>query len=220
GGRSYAGMVSGGSLFPGEDVVVLPGGARSRVLSVATFDGELTEALPSISVTVTLEDDLDVSRGDLIAPVGSAPTPLGKLEATLCWFAERPLEEGQQVLVKHTTRVTPARVYEVRSRLDVGTLTLSPAQRLGDNEIGTVRLAVATPLVADEYRFNRVTGSFVVIDHASNAILAAGMVGSPLLATEVEAVAVVDAVVDARRWTRRWKPRLERGWMPGLERAP
>ena len=182
GGRSYAGMVTGGTLSVGEDVVVLPGGARSTVTSISTFDGSLESAAPSLSVTVGLADDLDVARGDILAPAANAPQPVSELEATLCWFAPRPVEARQQFNVKHTTRTTAARVLEVQSRLDVGTLTLGPAEVLGENDIGVVRLAVATPLAADSYRANRVTGSFVVVDPATNATVAAGMVGPPVLA--------------------------------------
>jgi sulfate adenylyltransferase large subunit len=182
GGRSYAGMVTGGTLRPGDEVVILPGGSRTRIRDVSTYDGPLEEAVASLSVTVSLADDIDVSRGDMIALVEGAPQLLGELEATVCWFAEHPLEAGQRYRVKHTTRVTPARVLSVESRLDVGTLELEPSSRLGDNDIGVVRLAVATPLAVDPYRTNRVTGSFVLIDESSNATVAAGMVGVPVLA--------------------------------------
>jgi sulfate adenylyltransferase subunit 1 len=182
GGRSYAGMVSGGTLRPGDEVAVLPGGQRSRVTSVETFDGPLDEARASLSVTVRLDDDLDVSRGDLIAPVGSAPEVVREFDATLCWFADAPAQAGQRYRLKHTTRVTPAQVVAVHSRLDVETLELEPTSRLGPNDIGVVRLTVGTPLAVDAYQANRVTGSFVVIDEQTNATVAAGMVGVPVLA--------------------------------------
>jgi sulfate adenylyltransferase large subunit len=182
GGRSYAGMVTGGALRAGDEVVVLPGGARSHIAAIGTFDGPLDEAAPSLSVTVALEDDIDVARGDLIAPASSAPVPVAELTATVCWFGEGPLAAGQRYKVKHTTRTTPARVLAVDARLDVGTLELSEAEQLANNDIGVVRLALATPLAADPYRANRVTGSFVIVDEASNATVAAGMVGPPALA--------------------------------------
>ncbi len=182
GGRSYAGMVSGGTFRPGDEIVVLPGGQRSRLTSVETFDGPLDEARASLSVTVRLDDDLDVSRGDLIAPLSSPPVVVRDVEATLCWFADPPCEAGRRFRLKHTTRVTPTQILSVDSRLDVATLELEPSGHLGPNDIGVVRLAVGTPLAIDPYRANRVTGSFVVIDEHTHATVGAGMVGSPVLA--------------------------------------
>jgi sulfate adenylyltransferase large subunit len=108
GGRSYAGMVSGGTLRRGDEVVILPGGQRSTVAELETFDGPIEAAIPSLSATVSLADDIDVSRGDLIAPVDTAPEPCQEFEATVCWFGDRPVEAGQRFRLKHTTRVTPA----------------------------------------------------------------------------------------------------------------
>ena len=183
GGRSYAGMVSGGTLRVGDEVVVLPSGLRTTVAGIATYDGALVEAVPPMSVTVTLDHELDVGRGDLLAAAGSAPEPVHELRATVCWFGTRPLESGQRYRIKHTTRVTPARVLAVTSRLDVDELALEPARTLAGNDIGVVELAVATPLAVDPYRTNRMTGSFVVIDESTNATVGAGMVGIPSLAT-------------------------------------
>jgi len=184
GGRGYAGMVSGGTLRVGDEVVVLPDGGRSRISSIATFDGPMAEATPSLSVTVELDDDLDVGRGDLIAPADLAPEATDEVLATVCWFDRRPLTAGQRYRVKHTTRLTPARVTAVDGRLDLGTLELGPSDTLLDNDIGVVRLSLATPIAVDPYRANRVTGSFVVIDEDSNATVAAAMVGPPVLAAD------------------------------------
>jgi len=182
GGRSYAGMVSGGTFRPGDEILVLPGGQRSRLTSVETFDGPLDEAPSSLSVTVRLDDDLDVSRGDLIAPADRPPEVVREFDATLCWFADSAVAAGRRLRVKHTTRLTPAQTVSVQSRLDVGSLTLEPAGSLGPNDIGVVRIAVGTALAVDPYRANRVTGSFVMIDEQTNATVAAGMVGVPVLA--------------------------------------
>ncbi|HYA68933.1 MAG TPA: GTP-binding protein, partial [Acidimicrobiales bacterium] len=179
GGRSYAGMVSGGTLRSGDDVVVLPGGGRSHIESVGTFDGVLEQAISSLSVTVSLADDLDVGRGDLIAPVDGAPEVLREFEATVCWFGEQNVEVGQRFRLKHTTRITPARLASLEGRLDVDSLSLVAAGSLSQNDIGVGRITVATPIAADLYRVNRVTGSFVIIDEATNATVAAGMVGAP-----------------------------------------
>jgi sulfate adenylyltransferase large subunit len=185
GDRGYAGMVSGGTIHVGDEVVVLPTGARTRITSIHAFDGPLEEAAARMSVTVRLEDDLDISRGDMLAPTNGAPEIVNELRATLCWFGPHRVVAGQRFCIKHTTRVTRARVVCVESRLDIGSLDLGAASSLADNEIGVVRLAVATPLAVDPYRVNRVTGSFVVIDEDTSATVAAGMVGTPDFATAV-----------------------------------
>ncbi len=177
GGRAYAGMVSGGVLAPGDPVVVLPGGRRASITSVTVADRVLTEAPAGLSVAVELDTDLDVSRGDLLAgPVG-APRVVETLEATVCWFAEGPLRAGTPYRVKHTTRVVPARVVAVTGRLDVRSLAVERGSQLEENDIGTVTVALSSPIVVDDYRQNRVTGSFVLIDPTTNATVAAGMIG-------------------------------------------
>jgi len=182
GGRSYAGIVGGGPLRPGDEVVVLPGGRRTTITGITTYDGSLDVAPVGMSVSVDLAEDLDVSRGDLIAAAEEPPLVTSDIEATVCWFGNRPLKVGDRLRVKHTTRVAPARVTEVLSRFDVNQITLVEADELADNEIGVVRLATGIPLAVDPYRTNRVTGSFVLVDEATNATLAACMVGSPPLA--------------------------------------
>lgn len=177
GGRSYAGMVCGGTMVAGEEVVVLPSGERSRIAAIDTFDGPLEAAGPLLSVSVTLTDDLDVGRGDMLAPVDPAPEVRSELDAVVCWFADRPVGAGDRLRIKHTTRQTSAIVEAVSGRLDVNTMVIEPGDKLGNNDIGGVRIAVATPLAVDAYRVNRVTGSFVLIDEVTNATLAAGMVG-------------------------------------------
>jgi sulfate adenylyltransferase subunit 1 len=137
-----------------------------------------------LSVSVHLADDVDVSRGDLIAVADEPPEVTSELEATICWFGERPLRAGDRLRVKHTTRVTPARVMSVDSRLDVNELALHPADHLLDNEIGVVELRTAIPLAVDTYRRDRITGSFVLVDDVTNATVAAGMVGRPELVGE------------------------------------
>ena len=182
GTRSYAGTVGGGPLRPGDEVLVLPSGLRTTLAGITTYDGPLEEAPVGMSVAVELDDDIDVSRGDLIAAADDPPLVTSDLEATVCWFGTRPLRPGDRLRVKHTTRVAPARVAEVIARFDVNELSLDPAAELVDNEIGVVRLVTGTPLAVDPYRTNRVTGSFVLVDESTNATLAACMVGSPLLA--------------------------------------
>lgn len=182
GGRSYAGMVNGGPIRVGDEVSVLPGGQRTYISKIETSDASLDEALVGRSVSVHLSDDLDVSRGDLIAAASAPANVTNEFEATLCWFSENPLVSGQRFRIKHTTRVTPANILSVDSRLDVNALHLVNTQSLENNDIGVVRLHTATPLAVDPYHRDRVTGSFVLIDENTNATLAAGMVGRPSLA--------------------------------------
>ena len=175
--RGYAGQVAGGTWRAGDEVVVLPSGARSRVLAVETADGPLDAAVPPMSVTIRLEDDLDVSRGDMLADPERAPIVARELEATLCWMSERPLLPGMRVVVKHTTRTVRGIVEELRSVVDIRTLedVPSPAQ-LQLNDIARVSLRLAEPLVVDPYAANRATGAFILIDEAGNDTVGAGMV--------------------------------------------
>ncbi|MGH9043676.1 MAG: sulfate adenylyltransferase subunit 1 [Acidimicrobiales bacterium] len=179
--RAYAGVVGGAPLHRGDSVVVLPSGRASSISSISTYDGDLEEAPVGISVAVELTDDIDVSRGDLIASAAEPPLVTTELQATVCWFGARPLEQGARLALKHTTRTSPVRVQEVLGRFDVNKLEMSEAESIQDNEIGVVSLTTGTPLAVDPYHSNRVTGSFVLVDPATHATLAACMVGTPLL---------------------------------------
>jgi sulfate adenylyltransferase subunit 1 len=172
--RGYAGQVAGGTWRVGDDVVVLPSGRRSRV---ARIDGADGEAIPGQSVTVLLEDDVDVSRGDLLADPDNAPVAARELTARVCWMSERPVEDRARLLVKHTTRSVPARVDEIVSVVDIATLEdrLTPG-RMELNDLGLVRFRLAEPLAVDPYARNRATGAFVLIDEATNETVGAGMV--------------------------------------------
>jgi sulfate adenylyltransferase large subunit len=174
--RRYAGPVVAGVLKPGDDVVVLPAGERSRIVSIDTHDGPLDAAVPWSSVSVTLADDLDVGRGDLIA-TEPAPTVTRELEATVCWFAEKPLAAGDRLLVQHTTRVARAVVRELVDRLDVIDLSREQAPlTLALNDLGTVRLVTATDLAVDPYNESRATGSLLLVDEVTNATVGAAMI--------------------------------------------
>jgi bifunctional enzyme CysN/CysC len=176
--RGYAGQVAAGVLRPGDEVVVLPSGARSRIAAIDTADGPLEEAHPPLSVTLRLEDDLDVSRGDMICRPTDAPEPRRELDATVCWMSERPLQRGARLRIKHTTRTALAKVSELRHALDVDTLARdASAELLGLNEIGQLQLRLSAPLVADDYARNRTTGSFILVDESTGETVAAGMVG-------------------------------------------
>jgi sulfate adenylyltransferase large subunit len=175
--RGYAGQVAGGIWRAGDDVVVLPSGAQSRVAAVETADGPLEQALPGQSVTIRLADDLDVGRGDLLCDPACPPTVARRLDATICWMSETPLRPGARVGVKHTTRTARAIVDEIPSVLDVTTLENDPERHeLALNDIGTVVLRLSGPLLVDPYATNRATGSFILIDEATNNTVAAGMV--------------------------------------------
>jgi sulfate adenylyltransferase large subunit len=180
--RGYAGQVAGGVLKPGEEVVVLPSGRTSRIAAIDSFDGPLPEAFPPQSVTLLLEDDLDVSRGDLIARAGEAhpPTVARELEAIVCWMADAPLKPGGRYAIKHTTRAARAIVEDVDWHLDVETLAREEnSHGLALNEIGHVRLRLSAPLAFDTYERNRDTGSFILIDEASNDTVGAGLIVAP-----------------------------------------
>jgi len=173
--RGYAGRVASGVLRRGDEVVVLPSMARTRVARIETFDGEATEAFPPMNVTVMLTDDLDVSRGDMLCRPQNLPSVQKDLEAMLCWFDEEPLREDKAYVLLHTTRSIKATVQSIRYRIDVTTLSRGDATTLAMNDIGRVHLRAASPLFFDDYQKNRETGCFVLVDPANNGTVAAGM---------------------------------------------
>jgi sulfate adenylyltransferase large subunit len=175
--RGYAGRIAGGVLKPGDEVVVLPSGMPTRIESIEFFGQEVDEAFNPMSVTVRLEDDIDVSRGDMICRPHNAPTPTQDVDAMICWMTNEPLRARQKLAIKQTTRSARAMVQEVRYRLDVNTLHRDQdAAELGLNEIGRVHLRTTVPLITDPYRKNHSTGSFILIDEATGATVAAGMI--------------------------------------------
>jgi bifunctional enzyme CysN/CysC len=175
--RGYAGQVAGGAFHPGDDVVVLPSGLRSSIVAIDTLEGEVTEAFAPMAVTIRLADEIDNSRGDLLAPSDQAPQVTNEFEADICWMVDRPLTAGGRYSIKHTTRATKAVVTEILHRLDVNTLGEdAEATELALNGIGRVQLRTATPLAIDPYSVNRITGSFILIDEATNATAGAGLI--------------------------------------------
>jgi bifunctional enzyme CysN/CysC len=174
--RGYAGQLVGGVLHPGDEVLVLPSGVRTHVAAIDTFGGPREVAFPTMSVTVRVADELDISRGDMIVEADDPPAAARELDAMVCWMGPEPLRPGARLVVKHTTRVTRARVEELEYRVDVNTLEHRAAGELALNEIGRVRIRCGSPLMADPYARNRATGSFILIDDASNDTVAAGMV--------------------------------------------
>jgi bifunctional enzyme CysN/CysC len=178
--RGYAGQVASGMFRPGDEVVVLPSGFRTTIASIDRRGDPVAEAFPPMSVSIRLADDLDVGRGDLFCRPNNSPTVTQDLDAMVCWFNERPLREGAVLGIKHTTRSARARVQTVQYRLDVNSLHRDDQEQLlAMNDIGRVSFRTTTPLFVDEYRRNRVTGSFILIDEATFETVGAGMVLPP-----------------------------------------
>ncbi len=176
--RGYAGTVAGGSFKPGDEVLVLPSGFTSKVKSIDTADGPVDEAYSPMSVAITLTDEIDISRGDMICRPHNQPRVTQDIEAMVCWMDETSaLTPRRKLGIKHTTRSARAMVKDLQYRLDVNTLHRDEAApELALNEIGRVTLRTTLPLFADEYRRNRTTGSFILIDEDTNATVAAGMI--------------------------------------------
>ncbi|GAA1522807.1 hypothetical protein GCM10009827_043860 [Dactylosporangium maewongense] len=176
--RGYAGQVASGVLKPGDEVMVLPSGFTTKITHIETADGPLQEAYPPMSVTIRLADEIDIARGDLICRPNNAPAVAQDIEAMICWMDEsRPLTVGAKYSIKHTTRSARTVIRGLQYRLDVNTLHRDEsATSLGLNEIGRVKLRTTVPLLADQYRRNRTTGGFIIIDEATNRTVGAGMI--------------------------------------------
>ena len=175
--RGYAGQVASGSFAPGDEVLALPSGLTSTISAIDTYEGPIEEAFPPMSVAIRLADDLDISRGDMICRPHNRPSVGQDLDAMVAWLAESPMRVGGKYFLKHTSRMGRALVQNLHYRLDVNTLHRDlEAPALGLNEIGRVELRVTVPLFYDEYRSNRATGSFVLIDEATNNTVGAGMI--------------------------------------------
>ncbi len=175
--RGYAGTVAGGAFHPGDEVMVLPSGRRTRIEAIDTFDGSVAEAVPPMSVTIRLTDDVDVSRGNLIASVAYPPKVAQEVEAWVCWMSERSnLAAGARYAIKHTSHSARAIVQSVEGRLDINSLKEEPSDALALNEIGRVRLKTTEPLFVDWYSQNRRTGSFILIDEVTNNTVGAGII--------------------------------------------
>ena len=190
--RGYAGQIAAGRVSVGDEVVILPSGTRTKISQIDTADGQLATAHTGRSVTLLLADDVDVSRGDVIAAVTDAPEPIQQFTATVCWLAEKPLRPGARLLLKHGTRTTQAIVGGLDALFDEQNLSLVDAPNTVElNQIGRISVQTAEPIVADDYQVNRETGSFLLIDPQGGNTLAAGLVGdalSPLHLQEAELV--------------------------------
>jgi bifunctional enzyme CysN/CysC len=182
--RGFAGRVASGTVAPGEEVVVLPSGVVTRLRSVEAFEGPLPQAVEGDSVVVTLADEVDVSRGDMIVRRNNLPTVGSRLDAMLCWMGEQPLDPATPYVIQHTSRSARAFVSRVVYRMDVDTLHRDEAAQLGLNDIGRVEVTTAVPLFFDAYQGNRATGSFILVDPYTNVTVAAGMIRGPVQAAD------------------------------------
>lgn len=174
--RGFAGQIASGRISPGEEVVVLPAGLSSRVKSIVTYDRELEEAVAGDSVVLTLADEIDISRGDMIVRSRNLPQKSNQLDATICWMSETPLNPEGTYWLQHTTRLVKAFIAELNYKIDVDTMHRESADTLTLNEIGRIQLTTTQPLFYDRYQLNRSTGSFILIDPFTNNTVAAGMI--------------------------------------------
>ena len=199
--RGYAGRIVSGSVRPGDEVIVLPSGLKSRVKRIPTFDGDLQAAFAPMAVTIALEDQLDISRGDLLYSGRPKPHVAGRFEAQVVWMDARPLDPRRRYLLKHTTQTVAAEVTAIRHRVNIHTLEQERAEFLDMNAIGVVELLAAKPLFFDQYARNRATGSFILIDPETNATSGAGMILQPVAA--VQRAGPVTAAERIARWGHR-----------------
>ncbi len=174
--RGYAGQIASGEVRPGDAVYALPSGRTTRVKTITTFDGDLESAHAPMPVTLTLEDELDLSRGDMLAPAGLLPHVARRFDAHLVWMDGARLDRSRRYLLKHTTQVVAAEITALRFRIDVNSMAEERAETLEMNAIGLVEIETAKPLFFDAYERNRTTGSFILIDAGTNATVAAGMI--------------------------------------------
>nr|WP_026852658.1 GTP-binding protein [Geothrix fermentans] len=174
--RGYQGRIESGSVAPGDAVTLLPSGVRTTVRRVEFFGEDLARGVVGQSVTLHLADEVDVSRGDLIAGSAGAPVPVRNLDATLCWLGEKPLDPGSRLVLRHGTREVRAKVQEILGRFDLQALESLPASELRMNDIATVNLRLQQPVAADPHGWVRSGGSFILVDEATHATVAAGLV--------------------------------------------
>jgi len=193
--RGFCGTVASGTIRPGDEVRVASSGRTSRVARIVTMNGDLAEAIAGQAVTLTLEDEIDISRGEMLAAPDLPPLHTRHLQAHLVWLHDEPLKPGRSYLVKTASALTPGRVTSLKYAVDVNTLEQKPASTLGLNEIGVGLLELDRPASFDPYRQNRDSGSFIVIDRFSNATVAAGMViaAAPEILQPQELVAMADS---------------------------
>ncbi len=175
--RGYAGRVAGGVFKPGDEVQVQPSGFTSRIKAIHTAEGDLGEAFAPLSCSVLLEDEIDISRGDMITKVNNPPDKGQDIDAMVCWFSDRKMAPRGKYALRHTTKEVKAIVKELKYKVNINTLhKIEDDPEFGMNEIGRVQLRTSAPLFYDSYRKNRITGSFILIDEGTNETVAAGMI--------------------------------------------
>jgi len=181
--RGLSGQIAGGIVKVGQSVIVMPGGLQTTIREIRTLDGPLKEAFCPQSVTLVLNDDLDVSRGDTIVGTESLPGLSSELSARVCWMHQRPLQAGRRYFLKHTVQTVQTAVTALDSRINLATFDpeLHPTE-LALNDIGEIRLRTSKPLIFDGYRSNRLTGSFILVEQGTNTTVAAGMLAAPMQA--------------------------------------
>ena len=228
--RGYAGAVASGVVRKGDEVLALPSMRTSRVKSIATYDGDLDEAFPPMSVCLTLEDEIDLSRGEMLVHRHNLPRSERRFEAMVVWMGDKPLDPSVPYFLKHTTRLTRARVDQVRYKVDVNTLHRKPAEALALNEIGRVVFTSSLPLFSDPYTKNRATGSFILIDPIANTTVGAGMIidrepaaqlparmpGSGAKAGRGAPAGRTPALVSAKERVARYGQKAATVWLTGL----
>jgi bifunctional enzyme CysN/CysC len=225
--RGYLGTVASGIMRAGSDVRVVPSGKQSKIKSIVTFDGEVEEAFPPMAVTVTLEDEIDVSRGDMLVHPGNIPRISSEFEAVVVWMADTPMTANRPYRIKHTTSVTQAEVRRLEYRFDVNTLARENADQLELNEIGRVHIQTSRPLAFDPYSRNHSMGSFILIDPITNSTVGAGMILDRRTAEAITAPrGDRRATVSERRGSVSTAQRAERlrqlpatVWLTGLPKA-
>ena len=203
--RGYAGKVISGTIAPGEEIVVLPSGKKSKIKEIVTFDGNLEEARAPFSVILTLEDEIDISRGDMIVREHNIPQISRNFDAIICWMWDEPLQIGKNYLIKHSTKTAKAFVSKLDYTIDVNTLHREKAKTIALNEIARVEINSTQPIMFDSYNKNRGTGSFILIDPDTNFTVAVGMIREPLrnleeaLEPELRVAGVVDRATNVTR---------------------
>lgn len=221
--RGFAGRIVSGVIRAGEDVVVLPGGYQSRIKSIVTLPGELGEAAAGDSVVLTIEDEIDASRGAMIVRKMNVPTISTRIDAMICWLSERPLDAATRYVLMHTSRQVQALVDKIIYRIDVDTLHREEAPTLALNDIGRIELTVSQPLFFDSYQQNRATGSFVLVDPQTNNTVAAGMIRGESRSIEGLPPVVVSPNIVWQEWNVGREERESRSshkavvlWLTGL----
>jgi hypothetical protein len=197
--RGFAGRIVSGAIRPGDDVLALPSGTRTRVRSIVSYDGDLPEAFAPMSVTLQLEDEIDLSRGDMLVSPANGPQVSKRFRAMVVWLHESQLELGRTYFVKHTARQTKIRALQIRHRVNVNTLRQEQATQLNMNDIASVEFEAHVPLFFDPYASNRATGSFILIDALSNATVGAGMIEEATSGRQRFAVQETASLEDARK---------------------